>query len=592
MRALARRLPGVLRRPLGDMYRLARRVLRAVNRRIDRFVEATAARLPQSRTLGIPDRLLADKRAALARKRTYGERDLERLADLLCTADDVLPVREAWARRDDWGERMIALRHDMDHDLENAVRFAEWEAARGWRSTYYVLHSDWYWGDAPDGSPSPFVLQALDRIASLGHEIGVHNNALTVALRTGQDPVRVLDRVLSALRRHGFEITGTVAHGDPLCHVVGYVNYEMFTDCPAPQLGPPDRLLEWNDPSTRTTRQLQLAPVPMADLGLDHEANAIGHTLYLSDTGGKWNVPYAGIDDQFRREGGYLQVLAHPVWWALSGEAFSPRPTVIEATPDEIAAAAAGDPTAEPMRIVVRGDCCSRRAINMNRDLFGGNPVMVRDEKARTDFFLDHLSVGSPTTDDIRRYLDVDSMTGSLRHYALGQVERATLGETAGRLLVMDNYADMNFAAWRHRKLGWKLWIHARHLRDREAFEREFEPVGQLSLEESLEIHIRLIEQYRAANGDIPVLYLNQPIAYYSRLAPRGEFRRLGLELERAVPKVYLGDVHDAELEPDDMGSSGPGQTLHFTGPTYRKMIQVALEKGLADWLPARTTPN
>ena len=42
------------------------------------------------------------------------------------------------------------------------------------------------------------------------------------------------------------------------------------------------------------------------------------------------------------------------------------------------------------------------------------------------------------------------------------------------------------------------------------------------------------------------------------------------------------------------MGSCGPGQTLHFTGPTYRKMIQVALEKGLAEWLPSPnvTTAN
>ncbi len=546
--------------------------------------------MPQSNTLGIPDRLLTSRRAELARKRTFGEHDLERLDSLLRAADEVLPVREAWTRRDDWGERMIALRHDMDHDLENAVRFAEWEAEHGWRSTYYVLHSDWYWGSARDRSPSPFVLRGLDRIASLGHEIGVHNNALTLALQTGEDPIRILDSVLATLRGHGFEINGSVAHGDPLCRAVGYVNNEIFTECARPELGPADRQLTWEDPVNRTVRHVRLAPVPMADLGLAYEANQVGHTLYLSDTGGKWNVPFAAVEDQLRREGGYLQVLAHPVWWALSGETYKPRPTVIEATPDEIAAAAAGDPTADPMRIVVRGDCCSRRGINMNRDLFGGNPVMVRDEKARTDFFLDHLSTGSPTTDDIRRYLDVDGMTGSLRHYALGQVERATLGETHGRLLVMDDYSDMNFAAWRHRSLGWKLWIHPKHLRDREAFEREFEPVGHLSFEESLETHVRLIERYRAVNGEIPVLYLHQPIAYYPRLEPRGDFRQLGLELERALPKVYFGDVHDAELEPDDMGSSGPGQTLHFTGPTYRKMIQVALEKGLAEWLPARAS--
>jgi hypothetical protein len=321
----------------------------------------------------------------------------------------------------------------------------------------------------------------------------------------------------------------------------------------------------------------------MRDFGLDYEANSIGHTRSLSDTGGYWHVPFAQLDDEFAREGGFLQLLIHPVWWAFSGETIKPRPTVVPAAAPS--AATVGDPSAPPFEIVVRGDCCSRRAIDMNRDLFGGNPRMLRDEKARTDFFLDHLTVGSPTTDDVVRLMDVDKMGTSLRHYALGQVDRTTFDGDRPRLIAIDNYADMNFGAWQHREAGWKLWVHQAYVRDREALEREFRDVQRLTFDESLAAHVRLIEEYRRRYGDIPVLYLHQPVAYYRKLEPRLDFRRLGQELEGALPHVYAGDLHDAELDPDDMGSCGPGQTLHFTGPTYRKMITVALEKGLAEWL-------
>ena len=145
------------------------------------------------------------------------------------------------------------------------------------------------------------MLRALDRIASLGHEIGLHNNAITLALLTGEDPHRILDRDLSALRRHGFEIDGSVAHGDPLCHKVGYVNNEIFNECPRPELGGPDRVIAFDDPATKTHYRLELHPRPMADFGLTYEANFIGHTRYLTDTGGRWNPPFARAPGSLRR---------------------------------------------------------------------------------------------------------------------------------------------------------------------------------------------------------------------------------------------------------------------------------------------------
>jgi hypothetical protein len=546
-------------------------------------------------------------RKRLQALRSFGVPDLEALRSLVDAADEAVPVRDAFARRHDWPERFLTIRHDMDHDVENAMRFAAWEADHGIKSTYYVLHNDWYWG-ADAAKPSRFVLNALDAIASLGHEIGLHNQAITVALRQRTDPLLVLDRALAALRLRGFDVVGTVAHGEPTARSLGYVNSEVFTDCPRPKLGDPDRTITWSDERTGATSQVKLHPLPLAEFGLEYEANYIGHTQYLSDTGGRWHRPFEEAAEHFGREGGFLQLLIHPVWWAFSGEEIRTLPpreagTTPQADNGHQPPAPANAPTpnavtgasqlptrntaaSRGLKIIVRGDCCSRRAIDFNRDLFGGSPVQVRDEKARTDFFVDHELVGSATPDDVMSYLDVERMGKSLRHYATHQTDRSTLEVTDAGLLVMDNYADMNFAAWRHRETGWKMWVHPAFIVDKEAFERDFEKLDKLTFEESVELHQRLIETYRERNGPIPVLYLNQPVAYYKKLeTERGEFRNVGPELERRVADVFAADIGDDRLEPDDMGSCGPGQTLHFTGQTYRTMIEVAMEKGLSRWI-------
>jgi hypothetical protein len=577
-RPLLQRVAGRVRRLAGKAYSSTRQVAKRMVRGSRKVVLKV---IPDHRIDGIPSRVLAQQRLALTAKRSFGPHDLERLERLLRTADEVVTLREGVARKDNWPERFLALRHDMDHDVENSVRFAEWEAAHGFRSTYFVLHTDWYHHDAKTGEPSKLVLKALDRIASLGHEIALHNNVITAALITGGDPMEILASELGGLRRHGFDIVGSVAHGDKLCHTLGYVNNEVFAEVPHPDLGASDRTIEHADAATGRRTSVTLKPAPMADFGLLYEGNTVGQTLYLSDTGGRWSRPFDSVARHYASEGGYLQVMTHPVWWALQGEAYRPRPSV-EAAPADPTTPTLGEPG---MTVVVRGDCCSRRGILMNEDLFGGSPVVVKDEKARTDFFLDHDRVGSASQGDIRALLDVDAMGGSLREYALHQTDRDTLDVTGARLLVMDDYSDMNFAAWRNRQTGWSIWVHPKFIRDRGAFDAAFEPLGRLSFDQSLRQHVALIEAYRTRNGQIPVLFLHQPTALYRKLDDRAEFRRLGSELEKAVPNLYFGDLDDRELEPDDLGSCGPGQTLHFTGPTYRKMFQVALDKGLRECL-------
>jgi hypothetical protein len=262
----------------------------------------------------------------LAQRRTFGATDLDGLATLLTEGAPVMTVADAMARtvRPD---RLIAMRHDMDRDAENALRFAEWEARLGIRSSYYVLHTDWYWRAPGEQALSRYVLKILEQIASLGHEIGLHNNAITVALLTGDDPVAVLDRELRALRGAGFEITGTVAHGDPICRAARFVNDEVFLESTHRAIGEADRLVRYTDPKTQRTYATTIRPVPMADLGLRYEANLLKNVNHrLTDTGGHWNADFVTVANAYLDRGGLLSMLVHPLWWAFGNEVVRPKP--------------------------------------------------------------------------------------------------------------------------------------------------------------------------------------------------------------------------------------------------------------------------
>lgn len=216
---------------------------------------------------------------------------------------------------------VIGLRHDCDagHSLATAVKMAEWEEARGIRSTYYMLHSAPYW-------QYPNFRESLETIACLGHELGIHLDALAEALKTGRDPDVILDEALSTLRGWGFSIRGAAGHGNALCNRDAaegepwFANDEQLSECQRPDYGSPDRLL-W-----RGSRKLKLSPRPMADFGLDYEALRIGlpHPFRCSDSGGKWlNPGFDAMVDQFiahldpRRwhEARQLHLLIHPDWW-------------------------------------------------------------------------------------------------------------------------------------------------------------------------------------------------------------------------------------------------------------------------------------
>lgn len=222
-------------------------------------------------------------------------------------ADRVVPMYDVY--RGDTGDRVIGLRHDVDDNpgsLDTALAMARWEFERGYASTYFLLHGSYYWGDP--------ALEAAAKLEELGHEVGIHVNALAEALRTGESPVGILGDALAELRTAA-RVVGCVAHGDPLCHQAFFVNDEMFIESERPDCGSPTRTL------THGGNRVKIAPVSRGSFGLEYDANWLPRSDYLSDSGGKWSQSFAAVALRFGS--GQLHMLVHPDWW---GQAFSQPP--------------------------------------------------------------------------------------------------------------------------------------------------------------------------------------------------------------------------------------------------------------------------
>lgn len=161
-------------------------------------------------------------------------------------------------------------------------------------------------------------------MALLGHEIGLHVDAVAVALEHGGDPHEIVEEALAAMRGHGHVVTGVVGHGNPLCHTAAFANDEQFVECVRPGLGEPDRVL------THAGRTLRLDPRPLADFGLRYESiglrcyegdDGIMHTrpgqVYNTDSGRRWYYPFEQTVAEFRAiTDGQLHLLLHPDHWA------------------------------------------------------------------------------------------------------------------------------------------------------------------------------------------------------------------------------------------------------------------------------------
>ncbi len=232
------------------------------------------------------------------------------------------------------------------------------------------------------------------------------------------------------------------------------------------------------------------------------------------------------------------------------------------------------------MKILARGDCCSQRAISLNRELFGGAPSVYADEKQPVRFLLEKLDGNLPSQSAVLKHLDQDALNGIDRYYFESQFTSNTLDLVGADLICMDSYADMNFKSYRHRREGWSAWVDPQLILDHAAFEEEFAFEPRPSMEQVIEDTKRLIAHYRRINPGIPVLYLAQPVTWHPRFHRFAEFNKIGHVLASSIPGFFFGGIpRHKDLSPEDLDELG--WTLHFDAPSYARMIRNAVKSGL-----------
>jgi hypothetical protein len=219
---------------------------------------------------------------------------------------------------------VIGLRHDVDVDLKLAYKLSTVENNFGFRSSYYILHTASYYllksNDMAVHSDS--IIPTLKIMQdNYHHEIGWHNDLITLQLVYKIDPVSFFHQELKWLRSKDLRITGTASHGSSFCYIYKYLNFYFFDECEKPTVGQ----FVNNDKVLVDGKYIYLKHSHLSDFGLDYEAYFLNNNKYFSDatvvSGQRWNV--SKLDLNSLKPGDRVIILMHPCYYYSNGSSLA-----------------------------------------------------------------------------------------------------------------------------------------------------------------------------------------------------------------------------------------------------------------------------
>jgi len=241
---------------------------------------------------------------------------LDFLANFGDTGRYVVVPLEEFRNTFDSKKIVIGLRHDVDLDLNIAHRLARLENNIAVRSSYYILHTAPYYliDQVNMEVHNEAVLPTLKQMQNeFHHEIGWHNDLLTLQVVYNIDPVSYFNRELQWLRNNGIKLSGTASHGSNFCYTYNYLNYYFFNECK-------DRIVDKfkNNDSIRIDNKLIVFKhASLKDFGLNYEAYFLNNTKYFSDAkfieGERWHPGM--LDIKSLEPGDRVIVLTHPIYY-------------------------------------------------------------------------------------------------------------------------------------------------------------------------------------------------------------------------------------------------------------------------------------
>ena len=157
----------------------------------------------------------------------------------------------------------VALRHDIDADLETGLRCARYLSGRAVPGSFYLLHTSHYYGVFEDRLFYRYsgLSKYIDDFVACGVEIGLHTDPLSIYLDHQVDGAQAVVREIRWLRSQGVDVKGTVAHNST--PVYGADNFEIFKG----------RGFQNRTSYKKEDITIPLQSVSEKELGLEYEAN-------------------------------------------------------------------------------------------------------------------------------------------------------------------------------------------------------------------------------------------------------------------------------------------------------------------------------
>jgi hypothetical protein len=207
---------------------------------------------------------------------------------------------------------IISLRHDIDYGISSAVKFAYRENKYGIESSYFVLHTAKYYG-AKTGSDFVrddnmiYYLKAIQD--KFGHEIGFHNDLVTLQIMYGIPPKEYLKNELKYLKDNDINIYGTTYHGSQYCYIYKYYNAYFWREYPDNG---------WNyEYIKKGYKTIKIEKDSLKNYNFQYEGGLLKMDYFFTDVnyinGARWNMGMVNFDTI--KPGKKVIILLHPELW-------------------------------------------------------------------------------------------------------------------------------------------------------------------------------------------------------------------------------------------------------------------------------------
>lgn len=250
--------------------------------------------------------LLENESAVRAAKHKYAWSDFLALLDEIKNGDRYLvrPGRD-FIHTFAADKVVVYMRHDVDIDPATALRMAEEEHKRGLQASYYLLPTAGYYGKKSGAGVRRYAdMDRLYRqIQSLGHEIGVHNDLLSMMILWDIDPLEFQKQELAYYRQAGFQVVGAVSHGSGIVRSRSLNNMWVFS--------------EFGKKGTYDNKgvAVEYGACSFKDYGFIYEGYRIGHTVGTSDIAGFKTGRDVVEKVKTFKPGDRVSLLTHPIHW-------------------------------------------------------------------------------------------------------------------------------------------------------------------------------------------------------------------------------------------------------------------------------------